>query len=72
VPAGTVPIPAGISRTESVPSTVTEPLATETLESGEVAETVTVRPAADASTGTEITIAGNPASCPMPPLADEN
>src|ERR1017187_1192129 len=72
VPAGTTPIPAGIFSTERAPRTVTEPLATDTPESGEVAETATVRPPADASTGTEITITGNPANCPIPPVADEN
>src|SRR5438093_5062319 len=64
VPAGTTPIPAGIFCTERVPFTVTEPLATDTLESGEVAEIVTVRPAAAGSTGTEITMTGNPERCP--------
>jgi hypothetical protein len=58
--------------TESVPCTVTDPLPTLTLESGEVAVTVTVFPAALASTGTETTITGKPASCPIPPEAEEN
>lgn len=70
-PAGKIPIPAGIFWTESVPPTVTEPLATDTLESGDVAATGTV-PEADARTGTEITSTGNPANWPMPPDADEN
>src|ERR1035437_10351570 len=65
VPPGTTPIPAGIFSTERVPRTVTEPLATDTLESGEVAETDPVRPEADASPGTEHTITGNPARCPL-------
>jgi hypothetical protein len=47
------------------------PLVTVTLESGEVADTTTV-PEADLSTGTEITITGNPANCPIPPVGEEN
>jgi hypothetical protein len=50
---------------------VTNPLATGMLESAATADTVTV-PEAEASTGTEITITGNPASCPMPLVADVN
>src|ERR1700722_2597157 len=69
VPAAIVPIPAGIFSTEGAPFTVREPLATDKLASGEVAEIVTVRPAADPSTGTEITITGNPGNCPIPPVA---
>jgi hypothetical protein len=72
VPGGTKPIPAGIFPTESVPCTVTDPLPTVTLESGEVAETATVFPAALAKTGTESTTTGNPASCPIPPDGEEN
>src|ERR1039457_6338952 len=72
VPAGTTPIPAGIFSTERVPRTVTEPPATDTLESGEGAETATLRPAGVVKTGTETHTPGNPASWPIPPVADEN